>query len=155
MRKKVWTYFLKTPRKLFSIYICGVMFRLIQIAGSRTTNKMMQVTKMVLSKVLFNYNPWMWNLATTPTWSDLICLTLWRNDAFLHPFCNFSKSNAFSKNLVRTKFILYKIFFRMSIFSSSKTAWIFFSLRWKNCEKPFVGGHDYFEGKWAFGDKNQ
>ncbi len=25
----------------------------------------------------------------------------------------------------------------------------------KNCENPFVGGHDRFEGKRALGDKNQ
>ncbi len=52
---------------------------------------------------------------------------LYVNDGFLHSFYDFSRSNAFSENLI-TKFILYKIFFRMSIFSSSKTSWIFFNL---------------------------
>ncbi len=41
------------------------------------------------------------------------------------------KSNAFSENLIRTKFILYKIFFRMSTLSSSKTSWMFFNLHSK------------------------
>ncbi len=44
---------------------------------------------------------------------DLIHITLWRNDGFLHSFCNFSKSNTFSKNFIRTKFILHKIFFHV------------------------------------------
>ncbi len=57
--------------------------------------------------------------------------------------------------MIRTKFILHKIFFRMSILLSSKTSWMFFNLWWKNCEKPFVGGCDHFEGKWASGYKNQ
>ncbi len=54
-------------------------------------------------------------------WSDSIHISLWRNDGFVHSFDDFSKSNVFSKNFIRTKFILHKIFFRMSIFSSSKT----------------------------------
>ncbi len=53
---------------------------------------------------------------------------LWRNDGFIHSFCNFSKSNAFNKNLIRTKFILHKIFFRMRILSSSKTSWMLINL---------------------------
>ncbi len=62
-------------------------------------------------------------------------LTLLRNNGFLHSFRNFWKSNAFSKNLIRTNFILHKSFFRMSIFSSSKISWMFFNLRWRNCKK--------------------
>ncbi len=89
----------------------------------------------------------MWNLATAPAWSDLIYVTIRRNDGFLHSFCNFSKSNAFGENFIRTKFIFHKIFSQMSIFSSRKTLWIFFNLCWKNSENPFVGGHDHFEGK--------
>ncbi len=46
---------------------------------------------------------------------------------FLHSFRNFSKSNAFGENLIRTKFISRKIFFRMSILPSSKTVWLFFN----------------------------
>ncbi len=97
----------------------------------------------------------MWNLATAPAWSDLIRVTLWSNDGFLHSFCNFSKSNAFGKNFISTKFILHKIFFRMSILSSRKTLQIFFDLCWKNCENSFVGRRDHFEGKEASDDKNQ
>ncbi len=63
----------------------------------------------------------MWNLATAPVWSDLLHVTLWRNDWFLHSFCNFLKSNAFGENFIRTKFILHKIFFQMSTLSSRKT----------------------------------
>ncbi len=44
-------------------------------------------------------------------WSDLIHVALWRNDGFLHSFHDFSKNNAFSENLIRTKFILQLIFF--------------------------------------------
>ncbi len=97
----------------------------------------------------------MWNLATALAWSDLIHVKLWRKDGFSHSFYNFSKCNAFGENCIRTKFILHKIFFRMSVLSSSKTSWTFFNLRWKHCEKPFVGGHDHFEGKRASGGKNQ
>ncbi len=106
-------------------------------------------------KASYSIKPWMWNLVTVPAWSDLILVTLWRNDGFLHLFCNFSKSNVFDENFMRTKFILHKIFFQMSILSSSKTSWMFSNLRWKNCEKSLVGGHDHFEGKGASGDKNQ
>ncbi len=42
----------------------------------------------------------------------------------------------------------------MRILSSSKTSCMFFNFCGKNCEKPFVGGHDHFE-KGACGDKNQ
>ncbi len=38
-------------------------------------------------------------------WSDSIHILLWRNNGFLHSFRDFSKSNAFSKNLIRMKFI--------------------------------------------------
>ncbi len=97
----------------------------------------------------------MWNLATAPAWSDLIRVTVLKNNGFLHSFCNFSKNNAFGENFIRTKFILCKIFFRMSIFSSRKTLRMFFNFCWKNCEKTFVGGCDYFEGKGLYGYKNQ
>ncbi len=70
-------------------------------------------------------------------------------------FSNFSKSKAFVENFIRTKFILHKKCFLMSIFSSRKISLMFFNLCWKNCEKPFVGGHNHFEGKGASGDKNQ
>ncbi len=58
-----------------------------------------------------------------------------------------------AKILIRTKFIVHKIFFR--ILSSSKTSWMFFGLPWKFCENPFVGVHGHFDGKVASGDKNQ
>ncbi len=61
-------------------------------------------------------------------WSDSIHIVLWRNDGFLHSFHDFSKSNAFRKNLIRMEFILHKIFFRMNILSISKTLWMFFNL---------------------------
>ncbi len=61
-------------------------------------------------------------------WSDSIHIALWRNDGFLHSIHYFSKSNAFSENLMRMKFILHKIFFRMSILSSSKTSRMFLTL---------------------------
>ncbi len=93
----------------------------------------------------------MWNLATAPAWSDLIHVTLWRNNGLLQSFYNCTKSNAFGENFIRTKFILHKIFFRMSILPSKKTSLIFFSLFWKNCEKLFV----HFEGKGVSGNKNQ
>ncbi len=100
------------------------------------------------------HSPWMWNLATAPARSDLIYVTSRRNDGFLHSFCNFSKSNAFGENFIRTKFILHNIFFWMSILSSRKTLRMFFNLHWKNCEKPFVGGHGHFDGKGVSSDKN-
>ncbi len=64
-------------------------------------------------------------------WSDSIHIALWRNDVFLLSFRNFSKSNAFSKNLIRTKFIFHKIFFPMRILSSSKMSGMFFNLHLK------------------------
>ncbi len=60
-------------------------------------------------------------------WSDSIHTTLSRNNKVLHSFHDFSKSNAFSENLIR-KVILYTIFFRMNTLSSSKTSWIFLNL---------------------------
>ncbi len=81
-------------------------------------------------------------------------VTLWKNDGFLQLFCNFSKSNAFGENFIRTKFILHKIFFRINIRSSRKSSWMFVNLCWKNCEKSFVGGRDNFEGKGVSGYKN-
>ncbi len=68
---------------------------------------------------------------------------------------NFSKSNTFGENFIRTKFIFRQIFFPLSILLSRKTSLMFFSLFWKNCEKPFAGGHDHFEGKGLSGNKNQ
>ncbi len=44
-------------------------------------------------------------------WSDSIHITLRRSDGILHSFHDLSKSNAFSENLIKTKFILHKIFF--------------------------------------------
>ncbi len=44
-------------------------------------------------------------------WSDSIHIPLQRNDGFLHSFHDFSRSSAFTKNVIRTKFILHKIFF--------------------------------------------
>ncbi len=93
------------------------------------------------------------NLATVPAWSDLIHVTLWRNYGFLHSFCNFSKSYVFGENFVRTKFILHKIFFWMSVLSSRKTLRMSFNLCWKNCEKPFVGEHDHFVEKGCLATK--
>ncbi len=63
--------------------------------------------------------------------SDSIHIALWRNDGVLHSFHGLSESNALSENLIRTKFILHKILFLMSILSSSKTSWMFFSLHYK------------------------
>ncbi len=60
-------------------------------------------------------------------WSNSIQIALRRNYGFLHSFHDFSKSNAFSKNLIRTKFILHKISFQMSILSNSRTSWMFYS----------------------------
>ncbi len=71
-------------------------------------------------KASWSIKPWMWNLATAPVWSDLIHVTLWRNYGFSHSFGNFSKSNAFGENFIRTKFILHKIFSRMSTLSRRK-----------------------------------
>ncbi len=46
-------------------------------------------------------------------WSDLIHVTLWRNDRFFHSFCNFSKSNEikckFDKNEVYSSIYVEKI----------------------------------------------
>ncbi len=60
--------------------------------------------------------------------SDSIHIPLQRNDGFLHSFHDFWKSNVFSENLIRMKFFLHKIFFRMSILSSCKIWWMFFNL---------------------------
>ncbi len=64
-------------------------------------------------------------------WSDSVCLLMekWRIFTFIPWFL--SKGNAFNENFIRTKFILRKIFFRMSILSSSKTLWMFFNLHFK------------------------
>ncbi len=74
---------------------------------------------------------------------------------FLHSFCNFPKSNAFGEDFIRTKFILRKIFFQMSILSNRRTLRMFFNLCWKNCEKSSVGGHDHFEGEGVPSIKNK
>ncbi len=63
--------------------------------------------------------------------SDSIHIALSRNNGFLHLFRDFLKSNAFSENLVRIKFILHEIFLWMSILSSSKTSRMFINLHWK------------------------
>ncbi len=70
-------------------------------------------------------------MATVPAWSDLIHVILWRNDGFFHSFCIFSKSNAFGENFIRTKFILHKIFFQLSILSSRKNLCMFLNLHLK------------------------
>ncbi len=53
-------------------------------------------------------------------WPDSIQIALWKHRGFLHSFHDFSKSNAFSENLTRMKFILHKIFFHMSILQAAK-----------------------------------
>ncbi len=63
-------------------------------------------------------------------WSDSIHIALWSN-GFLYSFHDFSKSNAFSKILIRTKYNLHKIFFQKSMLSSSKTSWMFFNFHQK------------------------
>ncbi len=110
--------------------------------------------RMGLCKTLCSSKPWMWNLATAPAWSK--CNTYKPYGGILD-FCIHSviPQEVMRENLIRTKLILYKIFFRISIPLSSKTSRIFFNLRWKNCEKTFVGEHDHFEGKGVSGDKNQ
>ncbi len=112
------------------------------------------VAMVTISKASYSIKPLMWNLATVPAWSDLIRVTLWRNNGFLLSFCNFSKSNAFGENFIGIKFIMHKILRQMSILSSRKTLRMFFNLCWKNCEKSFVG-HVHFEGKDLSSDKNQ
>ncbi len=98
---------------------------------------------------------WLWNLATAPAWSDLIHVTLRRNDGFLHSFFNFSRSDTFGQIFIRTKFILHKIFFRMEYTFEQENLADVLHLCWKNCEKPFVGGRNHFEGKGVSGGKNQ
>ncbi len=60
-------------------------------------------------------------------WSDSRRIVLRRNNRFLHSFHDFSNSNAFSENFIRTKFILHKIVFRLSTLSNNKTSLIFFN----------------------------
>ncbi len=48
------------------------------------------------------------------TWSDSIHIALWRNDGFLQSFYDFSKSNAFSENLIRMEFISDVILVRLN-----------------------------------------
>ncbi len=61
-------------------------------------------------------------------WSDSIHIASWRNDGFLYSFHDFSKNSAFREILIRTKFILHKIFFPMSVLSRSKISWMLFNL---------------------------
>ncbi len=93
-----------------------------------------------LRQSLLEYKPMNAKLGDCAAWSDLIHVILWRNNGFLHSFCNFSKNNAFGENFIRTKFILHKIFFRMSIRSSKKTSRMFFNLCWKTA-KTYLWGH--------------
>ncbi len=56
----------------------------------------------------------------------------------------FLKKNAFSENLIRTKFILYKIFFRMILLSSSRISWMFFNYIKKNDTSRFSAYNNYY-----------
>ncbi len=69
--------------------------------------------------------------------SNSIRIALWRSDGFLHSFRDFSESMTSSENLIRTKFILHKIFFQMSTPSSSQTSWMFFNLHSKMTRLDF------------------
>ncbi len=68
----------------------------------------------VFSKSLLEYKARNVKLAAMSVWSDLIHVTLWRNDGSSHSFSNFSRSTAFGENFIGTKFIFHKIFFRLS-----------------------------------------
>ncbi len=108
-----------------------------------------------LIKTSCNIKPWIWNLATVPAWSDLIYVTLWRNDGFSHSFYNFSKVMHLAKILLEQSLFAIKFSFEWVYFQTKKPRCMFFNLCWKNCEKPFTRGHDHFEGKGSSGDKNQ
>ncbi len=97
----------------------------------------------------------MWNLATASAWSDLIQVTLWRNDGFLHSFCNFSKSNAFGENFIRTKFILHKNFFSNECTFEQENLALCSSIYVEKIEKKnrFCNERDYFEEKGVSSDK--
>ncbi len=70
-------------------------------------------------------------------WPNSIHLALWRNYGFSHSFRDFSKSNAFNEKLIKMMFTLHKIFFRMSIFSSSRTLRMLFDLHLKMTRLDF------------------
>ncbi len=72
-------------------------------------------------KASYSIKPWMWNLATALAWSDLIHVTLWRNNGFLQLFCNFSKSDAFDENFIRTKSFSIKFSFAWVYFRAEKS----------------------------------
>ncbi len=61
-------------------------------------------------------------------WYDSMLIILWRNNGFLHVFHDFWKSNAFSKNFVRTKLFSIK-------FSSE---WVYFRARKTRCSSIYV-----------------
>ncbi len=63
---------------------------------------------------------------------------------FLHLFHDCSKSNIFSENLIKTKFILHKISFRMSIFSSSETLANVLQFTFKNNAPRFSVYNNYY-----------
>ncbi len=94
---------------------------------------------------------------------DLIHVALWRNDGFLHSFCNFWKSNAFGENFIRTKFILYEIFFWMSILLRRKTSqdvlqWLLKKLRKTICGRtwPFWREEDvWHKNQYTFFVRNE
>ncbi len=96
-------------------------------------------SKMCTGKASYSINPRMWNLATAPTRSGIIHVTLRRNDGFSHSFHNFSRSNAFGENFIITRFIFHKIFFRISILLSWKTSRMFSNLYWKKLRKTIFG----------------
>ncbi len=159
------TYFWNTPRTfVFFFFLENNHFDPPSLLGAMVPSEyafgpLRKIWQIYITKAFRSIKSWMWNSATAPAWSDQIHVTLWRNDGFLHSLCNFSKNNAFGKNFIRTKFILHKIFFRMSILLRRKalrrkTSWMFFNLCWKNCDKPFVGGYDHFERKEVSGAKN-
>ncbi len=141
------------PQKLWIFAII-----LQNIALKKLLNKTIFKTSFPIKKVppkRPEYKAMNVKLGTAPAWSDLIHVTLWRNDGFLHLFFNFSKSNAFGENFIRTKFILIKFFFK----------WVYFwAEKFLGCSAIYVekivknhsgGRYDHFEGKGLSGDKNQ
>ncbi len=79
---------------------------------------------------------WIHSCSSTfaPAWSDLIHVTLWRMMDFGIYSVISQKVIHLLQNFVRTKCILRKIFFRISILWSHKTLWMLYNLRWKNCK---------------------
>ncbi len=60
-------------------------------------------------------------------WSDSIHIALWRTDGFLHSFHDFSKTNAFSENLIRMTF--WRIFWYNCYFQQHwALKWIYFPI---------------------------